>query len=104
MPELPDITIYIEALESRIVGQTLERVRIPKPFLLRSVDPPSRAANCKRVIGVRGLGKRMGMGLEGELFLFTPLMIGGILRWVPAGGKVPGKIGLAAFDFTNGTL
>ena len=104
MPELPDITIYIEALESRIVGQTLERVRIPKPFLLRSVDPPISAANGKRVIGVRRLGKRIGIELDDELFLVIHLMIAGRLRWVPAGGKVPGKIGLAAFDFTNGTL
>jgi formamidopyrimidine-DNA glycosylase len=104
MPELPDITVYIEALESRIVGQTLERVRIPKPFLLRSVDPPISAANGKRVTGVRRLGKRIAIELEDELFLVVHLMIAGRLRWVPAGGKVPGKIGLAAFDFTNGTL
>jgi len=104
MPELPDITIYIEALESRIVGQTLERIRIPKPFLLRSVDPPLSAANGKRVAGIRRLGKRIGIELEDDLFLVIHLMIAGRLRWVPAGGKVPGKIGLAAFDFGNGTL
>src|SRR3954469_10364779 len=104
MPELPDITIYIEALESRIVGQTLERVRIPKPFLLRSVDPPISAANGKRAIAVRRLGKGIALELEDDLFLVVHLMIAGRLRWVPAGAKVPGKIGLAAFDFTNGTL
>ena len=104
MPELPDITVYIEALESRIVGQTLERVRIPKPFLLRSVDPPISAANGSRVIAVRRLGKRIAIQLENDLFLVVHLMIAGRLRWVPAGAKVPGKIGLAAFDFTNGTL
>ena len=104
MPELPDITIYIEALESRIVGQPLERIRIPKPFLLRSVDPPLSAANGKRVIGVRRLGKRIAIELEDDLFLVIHLMIAGRLRWVPAGGNVPGKIGLAAFDFANGTL
>ncbi|MGI8402754.1 MAG: Fpg/Nei family DNA glycosylase [Gemmatimonadaceae bacterium] len=104
MPELPDITIYIEALESRVVGQTLERVRIPKPFLLRSVDPPISAAQGKRVIGVRRMGKRIVLELEVDLFLVIHLMIAGRLRWVPAGGKVPGKIGLAAFDFPNGTL
>lgn len=104
MPELPDITIYIEALESRIVGQTLERTRIPKPFLLRSVDPPLSAASGKRVTGIRRLGKRIGIELEDDLFLVIHLMIAGRLRWVPAGGKVPGKIGLAAFDFDNGTL
>jgi formamidopyrimidine-DNA glycosylase len=104
MPELPDIAVYIEALESRIVGETLGRTRIPKPFLLRSVDPPISAAYGKRVIGVRRMGKRIVVELEDDLFLVIHLMIAGRLRWVPAGGKVPGKIGLAAFDFTNGTL
>jgi formamidopyrimidine-DNA glycosylase len=104
MPELPDITVYVEALESRIAGETLERVRIPKPFLLRSVDPPISAAQGKRVIGVRRMGKRIVVELENNLFLVIHLMIAGRLRWVPAGGKVPGKVGLAAFDFTNGTL
>src|SRR5438874_11477175 len=104
MPELPDITVYIEALESRIVGQPLERVRIAKPFLLRSVDPPISAANGKRVLGVRRMGKRIVVELEDDLFLVIHLMIGGRLRWVPTGAKVPGKVGLAAFDFPNGTL
>jgi formamidopyrimidine-DNA glycosylase len=104
MPELPDITVYIEALESRVIGQTLDRVRIPKPFLLRSVDPPISAAQGKRVVGVRRMGKRIVLELEDDLFLVIHLMIAGRLRWVPAGGKVPGKIGLAAFDFPNGTL
>jgi formamidopyrimidine-DNA glycosylase len=104
MPELPDITVYIEALESRIVGQSLERVRIPKPFLLRSVDPPLSAAQGKRVTGARRIGKRIVIELEEDLFLVIHLMIAGRLRWLPAGGKVPGKIGLAAFDFPNGTL
>jgi len=104
MPELPDITVYLEALESRIVGDTLERTRIAKPFLLRSVDPPISAAEGKRVLGVRRMGKRIVVELEDDLFLVIHLMIAGRLRWVPAGGKVPGKIGLAAFDFTKGTL
>jgi len=104
MPELPDITVYLEALESRIVGETLERTRIPKPFLLRSVDPPISTAQGMRVIGVRRMGKRIVVELEDDLFLVIHLMIAGRLRWVPSGGKVPGKIGLAAFDFTNGTL
>jgi formamidopyrimidine-DNA glycosylase len=104
MPELPDITVYIEALESRVVGQTLDRVRIPKPFLLRSIDPPISAAQGKRVVGVRRMGKRIVLELEDDLFLVIHLMIAGRLRWMPAGGKVPGKIGLAAFDFQNGTL
>jgi formamidopyrimidine-DNA glycosylase len=104
MPELPDITVYIEALASRIIGQPLERTRIAKPFLLRSVDPPMGAAEGKRVIGVRRMGKRIVLELEDDLFLVIHLMIAGRLRWVPAGAKVPGKIGLAAFDFPNGTL
>ena len=104
MPELPDITVYLEALESRVVGQPLERARIAKPFLLRSVDPPIAAANGKHVTGVRRMGKRIVLELEDDLFLVIHLMIAGRLRWVPAGAKVPGKIGLAAFDFPNGTL
>ena len=104
MPELPDITVYIEALEARVVGQSLERIRIAKPFLLRSVDPPISSANGKKVVGLRRIGKRIGIELEEDLFLVIHLMIAGRLRWVPAGAKVPGKLGLAAFDFPNGTL
>jgi formamidopyrimidine-DNA glycosylase len=104
VPELPDIVVYIEALASRIVGQPLERTRIAKPFLLRSVDPPMSAATGKRVIGLRRMGKRIIVELEDDLFLVIHLMIAGRLRWLAAGGKVPGKIGLAAFDFPNGSL
>ncbi|HEY6088650.1 MAG TPA: DNA-formamidopyrimidine glycosylase family protein [Gemmatimonadaceae bacterium] len=104
MPELPDITVYIEALAARIVGQALERTRIAKPFLLRSVDPPMSAAESKRVTGLRRMGKRIVVELEDDLFLVIHLMIAGRLRWLAAGTKVPGKIGLAAFDFPNGTL
>jgi len=104
MPELPDITVYIEALEARIVGQPLERIRIAKPFLLRSFDPPIGTANGKKVVAVRRMGKRIVLELENDLFLVIHLMIAGRLRWQPAGTKVPGKLGLAAFDFPNGTL
>src|SRR3954467_5891418 len=104
MPELPDITVYIEALAARVVGQTLEKTRIAKPFLLRSVDPPISAVNGKQVEAVRRMGKRIVLEMEDDLFLVIHLMIAGRLRWVPSGGKVPGKIGLAAFDFPNGTL
>src|SRR5436853_7301903 len=104
MPELPDITVYIEALEARIVGQPPERIRIAKPFLLRSVDPPISSASGKRVTGVRRMGKRIVLELEDDLFLVIHLMVAGRLRWVPSGGKVPGKVGLAAFHFPNGTL
>lgn len=104
MPELPDITVYLEALASRVISQPLERTRIAKPFLLRSVDPPMSAAEGKRVTGVRRMGKRIVLELEDDLFLVIHLMVAGRLRWVPAGAKVPGKIGLAAFDFPDGTL
>jgi formamidopyrimidine-DNA glycosylase len=104
VPELPDITVYLEALASRVIGQPLERTRIAKPFLLRSVEPPMSAAEGKRVTGVRRMGKRIVLELEDDLFLVIHLMIAGRLRWVTAGAKVPGKIGLAAFDFPSGTL
>ena len=104
MPELPDITIYIEALQPRIVGETLERIRISKPFLLRSVDPPLTAAQGKRVRGLRRMGKRIVIELDDDLFLVIHLMIAGRLRWVAAGAGSPGKPGLAAFDFTSGAL
>jgi formamidopyrimidine-DNA glycosylase len=104
MPELPDVVVYIEALERRILGQSLERVRIVSPFVLRSVAPPIAAAHGRRVVGLRRLGKRILWELEGEHFLVIHLMIAGRLRWRPAGAKPPGRIGLAAFDFPEGTL
>ena len=104
MPELPDVTIYLEALERRIVGVTLERVRLLTPFLLRSVDPPLSAVTGTRVTGLRRIGKRLVIALEGDLFLVIHLMIAGRLHWRATGAKPPGKIGLAAFDFSNGTL
>ena len=104
MPELPDIVVYLEALERRILGQPLERVRIVSPFVLRSVDPPIAAAEGRRVVGLRRLGKRIVWVLEDDLFLVVHLMIAGRLRWKPAGTKPPGRIGLAAFDFPSGTL
>ena len=108
MPELPDVTVYVEALARRVVGEPLERVRLASPFLLRSVDPPLVAAEGRRVVGVRRLGKRIVLELEGGLFLVLHLMIAGRLRWRGRGPdgpiKVPGKAGLAAFDFPSGTL
>src|SRR6266542_614205 len=104
MPELPDITVYVEALERNIAGLTLEKIRIIKPFVLRSFDPPISAAHGREVIGVRRIGKRLVIALEGGLFIVIHLMIAGRIRWLAAGGKPPGKIGLAAFDFENGTL
>jgi formamidopyrimidine-DNA glycosylase len=104
MPELPDIVIYVEALERCIHGRPLERVRLASPFVLRSVDPPLADAEGRPVAAVRRLGKRIVLALEGELFIVIHLMIAGRLRWRPAGAKAPGRIGLAAFDFPNGTL
>ncbi len=104
MPELPDVTVYLEALERRVAGARLERVRLLTPFLLRSVDPPIAAVTGKGVTGVRRLGKRIVLALEDGLFLVIHLMIAGRLHWRAAGAKPPGKIGLAAFDFSTGTL
>jgi formamidopyrimidine-DNA glycosylase len=104
VPELPDVTLYVERLEALVAGQTLERVRLASPFLLRSVEPPLGSAAGRRVEGVRRLGKRIVLALAGELFLVLHLMVAGRLRWRRAGAAMPGRHGLAAFDFTTGTL
>ena len=104
MPELPDVELYLHALRSRIVGQPLERIRIASPFLLRSVDPPIAAVEGHVVRGVSRLGKRVVWELNEELFVVIHLMIAGRFRWKPRGEKIPGKVGLAAFDFPVGTL
>jgi formamidopyrimidine-DNA glycosylase len=104
MPELPDITVYLEALERRIAGERLERVRVHSPFLLRTFDPPLEAAAGKRVVGLRRLGKRIAIGLEDELWLVLHLMIAGRLHWREPGAKLAGKYNLAAFDFAAGSL
>jgi formamidopyrimidine-DNA glycosylase len=104
VPELPDITIYIEALEHRIIGHTLDRIRIANPFLVRSVNPPLSEAEGKRVVRLRRVGKRIAIGLENDLWIVIHLMIAGRFRWLPAGAKIPGKLGLAAFDFDHGSL
>ena len=104
MPELPDIQVYLECLQPRVVGQRLERVQIKNPFLLRSVDPPLSEVEGKQVQGLRRLGKRIVIALESDLFLVLHLMIAGRLQWKPAGAKPPGKVGLAAFAFSSGTL
>jgi formamidopyrimidine-DNA glycosylase len=98
------VTIYIEALERRLSGARLTRIRLASPFLLRSFDPPLAAAEGRAVRGLRRVGKRIAIGLEGDLYLVLHLMIAGRLRWREAGAKVPGKLGLAAFDFSTGTL
>jgi formamidopyrimidine-DNA glycosylase len=104
VPELPDITVYIEALEERVRGHGLERVRLRSPFLLRSVDPPIAEAEGRVVERLLRLGKRIVFGLDGDLFLVLHLMIAGRLKWGAKEAKVPGKLGLAAFDFDSGTL
>ncbi len=104
MPELPDIELYLHALRTHVVGETLERVRLASPFLLRSVSPPLSAADGRRIEGVHRLGKRIVFELEGDLFLVLHLMITGRLRWKPAGVKIPRRLGLAAFDFATDSV
>jgi formamidopyrimidine-DNA glycosylase len=104
LPELPDVVVYLEALEARVLGRRLSGVRLPSPFVLRTVDPPITALRDRRVLTLGRMGKRIVLGFEDELFLVIHLMIAGRLRWGPAGMKAPGRIGLAALDFDAGTL
>jgi len=104
MPELPDIVAYLAALEPRILGRRLEKIRIASPFLLRSIEPPLREAGGKKVLGLSRIGKRIVIALEGKLFLLLHLMIAGRLHWKPAGARLSGRNVLAAFDFSEGTL
>jgi formamidopyrimidine-DNA glycosylase len=103
MPELPDVSVYVERLTAKIVGRRLERVRIGHPFLLRSVTPPVAAVEGKVVVGVERLGKRIVLAFDGELFVVVHLMIAGRLRWLAAGKKTAPNA-LAFFEFANGTL
>jgi formamidopyrimidine-DNA glycosylase len=104
MPELPDIELYLAALAPRIVGQPLERVRLASPFLVRSIDPPLDALTGRRIRGLRRLGKRIVWAFEDDLYAVFHLMIAGRFRWKTRGTAIPGKVGLAAFDFPGGTL
>ena len=104
MPELPDIELYLHALEPRVVGRPLEKIRLTSPFLVRSFDPPISVAEGKEVVGLRRIGKRIVFELADDLFLVLHLMIAGRLRWRKRGAKPPGRRGLAAFDFPDGTL
>ena len=104
MPELPDVAVYIACLEPRILGQPLNGVRIGTPFLVRTVDPPLSAASGRRVRGLRRLGKRIAIGLDGDLHLVVHLMIAGRLHWKAPGAALAKRRGLAAFDFSAGTL
>ena len=104
MPELPDVDVYVSALDARVTGATLESARLKSPFLLRTVAPPLHAVEGKQVIGVRRLGKRVVIAIADDLFLAIHLMIAGRLHWKPRGAPLAGKLALAAFDFSSGTL
>jgi formamidopyrimidine-DNA glycosylase len=104
MPELPDIVVYLEALEKRVPGETLHRVRISSPSVLRTYQPPYTALEGKPVVELRRLGKRIVLGFPGELFLVIHLMVAGRLQWKPPRSAVPKKVGLAGFEFEPGTL
>ncbi|MEE9298079.1 MAG: DNA-formamidopyrimidine glycosylase family protein [Acidimicrobiia bacterium] len=104
MPELPDVAVYIERLEARIVGEPLERIRLASPWVLRTFDPPVSAVEGKTVTGLRRIGKRTVLELNDDLFLVIHLMVAGRLRWRDRGAAVPKKRGLAAFDFPSGTV
>ena len=104
MPELPDVTVYIERLEARLAGQSLKRIRLLNPFVLRSVSPPIASAEGKKLVGLRRLGKRIVFELEGGLFIVLHLMIAGRLRWLPKEKKPPGRLALATLEFEDATL
>jgi formamidopyrimidine-DNA glycosylase len=104
LPELPDITVYIEHLATRILGKPIVAVEISNPFVLRSVTPPIASVVGRKVVDLRRMGKRVVLGVEGDLFIVIHLMIAGRLRWRPPGKRLPGKLALAAFAFSDGTL
>lgn len=104
MPELPDILLYLHALQPRIVGRRVAGVRLASPFLLRSIDPALSTIEGRTIVGLQRLGKRIVLEAEGELFLVFHLMIAGRFRWKPPGTRIPGKVGLLALDFDHGTL
>ena len=104
MPELPDVAVYLEALHERIAGRQLLKLRLGNPFVLRTVDPPPSAIAGRTVKALRRIGKRIVLELDDELFVVIHLMIAGRFKWLPPNAKVPGKLGLAAFDFEHGTL
>jgi formamidopyrimidine-DNA glycosylase len=104
MPELPDLTVYLEALQQRLIGHRLERVQIVSPFLLRTAVPPVQTAEQRRVTAVRRIGKRLAMGLEGDLWVVLHLMIAGRLHWYERGTALPRRAVLARLQFDNGSL
>src|SRR5262245_50396655 len=104
MPELPDVAVYVERLAALTVGRAIEGIRIASPFVLGTVWPAPRELVGAQIAGVERLGKRILIGVDGDRWIVIHLMIAGRLRWKPRGEKVPGKVGLAALDFPNGTL
>ena len=104
MPELPDLTVYLDALERRVVGRRLLGLRLASPFVLRSVDPGPAEIAGHKVVSLRRLGKRLVLELEGDLFVVVHVMIAGRLKWAGPGAKLPGKVGLAALDFEDGSV
>ena len=104
MPELPDIVVYIERLEARVIGTQLERIRLASPWVLRTFEPPVSVVDGKRVTGLRRIGKRIVLELETDLFVVIHLMVAGRLRWRDHGTAIPKRRGLAAFDFKQGTV
>lgn len=104
MPELPDVTVYVERLAALVVGQPIEKVRIASPFVLRSYDPPIESVEGKRVTGMRRIGKRIVVALEDDHFVVVHLMVAGRFRWKERGAAIPKKLGLCALDFPTGSL
>ena len=104
MPELPDVTIYIEALRKRVVGAEFLKLRLGNPFVLRTVEPAASELAGRKVRSVDRMGKRIVIAFDDDLFIVIHLMIAGRFKWLPLGAKIPGKVGLAAFDFSTGTL
>jgi formamidopyrimidine-DNA glycosylase len=104
VPELPDVVVYLEALAPRILGQPLGRFRLGNPFIVRTIEPPPAEFEGRRITALQRMGKRLVFGFEGDRFLILHLMIAGRLRWRDRGAAIPGKAGLAAFDFPSGTL
>ena len=104
MPELPDVELYLQALAPRVRTQRLDRLRLGNPFVVRTIEPPPGILEGRSVIDLRRLGKRIVFAFDGELFLVLHLMIAGRLRWRERGATIPAKVGMAAFDFPDGTL
>jgi formamidopyrimidine-DNA glycosylase len=104
MPELPDVTVYIEALQKRIAGASMLKLRLANPFVLRTVEPAPSVLSGKQVESIERIGKRIVLGFEDDLYLIIHLMIAGRFKWLPPNAKIPGKLGLAALDFEHGTL